>query len=169
MKLFDFGLARELPSARSKATDVFSMSGKIGTTRYMAPEVALSKAYNRKVDTYSWAVLYWQCLTLEKPYEEFNKPTHLLKVCKLGHRLPLAKLPENIGALLQKSWDHNIRKRYTIAEVCAKMDRIEENLSGSPEKDSPSVDSLKSRGSAFRLPKFMRGRKRSITITSSAS
>lgn len=66
VKLFDFGLARELPKA-SSSSEVYCMSGEIGTVRYMAPEVALCKEYNAKVDVYSWAVLYWQCLTLEKP------------------------------------------------------------------------------------------------------
>lgn len=166
MKLFDFGLVRELPSAQSKHTDVFSMTGKVGTARYLAPEVALCKSYNQKVDTYSWSLLYWQCLTLEKPYKEFNKPSHLLKVCKLGRRPSLTGIPDGIRALLQNSWDQSVRKRFTIAQVCAEMDRVQENLTTESTLDS-CLEEEKGR-SFCRVPNFIRNRKRVAMMNSAA-
>lgn len=166
VKLFDFGLVRELPSAQSKHTDVFSMTGKVGTARYLAPEVALCKSYNQKVDTYSWSLLYWQCLTLEKPYKEFNKPSHLLKVCKLGRRPSLTGIPDEVGALLQNSWDQSVRKRFTIAQVCAEMDRVQENLTTESTLDS-CLEEEKGR-SFCRVPNFIRNRKRVAMMNSAA-
>jgi serine/threonine protein kinase len=39
---------------------LFKLSGNTGSLRYMAPEVALEKAYNHKVDVYSYGILLWQ-------------------------------------------------------------------------------------------------------------
>eukprot|EP00547_Thalassionema_nitzschioides_P004655 CAMPEP_0194215092 /NCGR_PEP_ID=MMETSP0156-20130528/16616_1 /TAXON_ID=33649 /ORGANISM="Thalassionema nitzschioides, Strain L26-B" /LENGTH=307 /DNA_ID=CAMNT_0038943515 /DNA_START=81 /DNA_END=1001 /DNA_ORIENTATION=+ len=59
VKIFDFGMARELPRKLVNMNEVYEMSGKIGTARYMAPEVLLGQRYNQKVDSYSWSMLYW--------------------------------------------------------------------------------------------------------------
>jgi hypothetical protein len=70
--------------------------------RYMAPEVALSRKYNQKVDTYSWSMLYWGCITLEKPYANMTRPVHKTNVCIRGERPDLADwLPEGVKNLLQ--------------------------------------------------------------------
>lgn len=54
MKLFDFGLATELPEKNSEMNGVYEMSSQVGSLRYMAPEVAKCKSYNEKVDVYSF-------------------------------------------------------------------------------------------------------------------
>lgn len=78
LTVFDFGLSRELPkngytyksNRRGKAdSKLYRMTGFCGSPRYMAPEVGLHKVYNAKCDVYSFGVLAWQILTLQKPYE----------------------------------------------------------------------------------------------------
>jgi serine/threonine protein kinase len=129
VKLFDFGLARELPKECTNVNDIYQMSGKIGTVRYMAPEVALSREYNQKVDTYSWSVLYWQCLTLQKPYAEMSRSTHHQSVCRFGERPALSEdMPGSIQSLLKKSWAQSMDTRLTLTEVCAYLERIEKEL-----------------------------------------
>lgn len=129
VKIFDFGLSRELPRRCDNVNDVYTMSGAIGTVRYMAPEVALSRQYNQKVDTYSWSMLYWSCITLEKPYASMSRSVHRSDVCICGHRPVLpGDLPETIKHLLQNSWQHSIKARYTMTEVCTLLKRIEKEL-----------------------------------------
>lgn len=129
VKLFDFGLARELPEESTNVNDVYEMSGKIGTVRYMAPEVALSREYNQKVDTYSWSVIFWQCLTLQKPYAEMSRATHNQLVCRVGERPALSEdLPGSIQRLLKRSWAQSMYTRLTLTEVCAYLERIEKEL-----------------------------------------
>lgn len=131
VKLFDFGLCRELPKECVNVNDEYKMSGKVGTLRYMAPEVILSCKYNQKVDTYSWAMLYWQCLTLTKPYAVMDQNTHLKNVCKLGERPPMKNTwPESIRYLLKKSWEHDPQNRLTMLEVRALAERTEVELRG---------------------------------------
>ena len=51
LKLMDFGLSTTVKKFTSES-DVYELSGCTGSYRYMAPEVALNKAYNEKVDIY---------------------------------------------------------------------------------------------------------------------
>lgn len=129
VKIFDFGLARELPKECENVNDVYHMSGMIGTLRYMAPEVALSKRYNQKVDTYSWAHLFWSCLALTKPYINMTRNAYLVNVCKHGQRPAFeSEWPKSICKLLNRSWAQDPFDRITMIEVCAHLDRIEKEL-----------------------------------------
>lgn len=68
VKLFDFGLAKVMPLNGDPYHDKFVMSGA-GSPRYMAPEVLSSKTtYNLKADVYTFGVVLWEVLSLEKPY-----------------------------------------------------------------------------------------------------
>eukprot|EP00543_Licmophora_paradoxa_P018116 CAMPEP_0202477130 /NCGR_PEP_ID=MMETSP1360-20130828/93784_1 /ASSEMBLY_ACC=CAM_ASM_000848 /TAXON_ID=515479 /ORGANISM="Licmophora paradoxa, Strain CCMP2313" /LENGTH=320 /DNA_ID=CAMNT_0049104365 /DNA_START=36 /DNA_END=995 /DNA_ORIENTATION=+ len=59
VKIFDFGLAKEIsPDSQSK-DGTYNLTGDTGSPRYMAPEVALDKSYNETVDVYSFGILLW--------------------------------------------------------------------------------------------------------------
>lgn len=47
LKLFDFGLAKELKPSEKEGQDQFHTSGLAGTRRYMAPEVAQVMPYGK--------------------------------------------------------------------------------------------------------------------------
>jgi serine/threonine protein kinase len=51
VKLFDFGLCRELPQAAPEENKVFHMSG-VGTRRYMAPEVSKEGMIHKKLKSH---------------------------------------------------------------------------------------------------------------------
>jgi len=143
VKIFDFGLCREMPEACTNVNDVFKMSGRIGTLRYMAPEVALSKSYNQKADTYSWCLLFWYCLSLSKPYPNSTRSQHLEQVCKYGTRPPMNKeWPESIRYLLQKSWAQDTYNRFTMIEVCAYLERVQEQMKNSERTEMNLASSI---------------------------
>ena len=53
------------------------LSRMTGTLRYMAPEVALGRPYNTKCDVYSYSLVLWQMLTLQRrPYCHYNDYSH---------------------------------------------------------------------------------------------
>lgn len=57
-----------MPSNGDSYNDQFKMSGA-GSPRYMAPEVFGSEpTYNLKADVYTFCVVLWEVLALEKPY-----------------------------------------------------------------------------------------------------
>jgi serine/threonine protein kinase len=63
LKVFDFDLARVLADDEK----LFQMTAKVGSPRYMAPEVLNGEAYNLMADVYSFGILVYQILTLEVP------------------------------------------------------------------------------------------------------
>eukprot|EP00555_Chaetoceros_dichaeta_P007741 CAMPEP_0198257488 /NCGR_PEP_ID=MMETSP1447-20131203/7159_1 /TAXON_ID=420782 /ORGANISM="Chaetoceros dichaeta, Strain CCMP1751" /LENGTH=316 /DNA_ID=CAMNT_0043944407 /DNA_START=55 /DNA_END=1002 /DNA_ORIENTATION=+ len=59
IKVFDFGLAKELLDTNKNEDETYNLTGYTGSLLYMAPEVALSKPYNRSADVYSFGMLLW--------------------------------------------------------------------------------------------------------------
>ncbi len=118
LKLFDFGLSRELPMSIGEAassTDSnpkehvrFELSGMVGTIRYMAPEVCLSQPYNRDCDIYSWSIVSWEIWSETKPFETFTPDSYKSLVCKQGYRPSYDNkanlVPYEIERLLKEAW-----------------------------------------------------------------
>jgi serine/threonine protein kinase len=82
VKIFDFGLAKELdPKQQVKEqTELYHMSGGTGSRRYMAPEVSLSEPYGLSADMYSFSILLWELLTLEKAFGRLSVDEHRERV-----------------------------------------------------------------------------------------
>mmetsp|Transcript_32759 Transcript_32759/g.75423 ORF Transcript_32759/g.75423 Transcript_32759/m.75423 type:complete len:396 (+) Transcript_32759:38-1225(+) len=124
VKLFDFGLARELPLFRS-TDEEFRMSGHVGTPRYMSPEVRFQEPYNEKADVYSFSLVMWEMLALERPfcYEKDGEQELQQKVVfeRKKERRQRPKLdaswPKRIKTLLVMSWDDDALQRPKMSKV----------------------------------------------------
>ncbi|CAJ1956031.1 unnamed protein product [Cylindrotheca closterium] len=68
LKIFDFDLARVLPKSDDKDA-TFQLTAKVGSPRYMAPEVVGGESYNLKADVYSFGLLAYQILTGKTPFK----------------------------------------------------------------------------------------------------
>jgi serine/threonine protein kinase len=120
LKLFDFGLARELPSESCQ----HQMTGRTGSRRYMAPEVALSQNYGLSADTYSFGVFLFECLTLAVPFDGMSIADHQQCVVRRRFRpsFPVpCHAPRSVQKLVKKCWSHFPRGR-------PDMDRVQEVL-----------------------------------------
>lgn len=62
----------------------------------MAPECLIQNKYNLKADCYSFAMVFWELLTLHKPYYKYSKDQHTLLVCEGGDRPPLESSNQSI-------------------------------------------------------------------------
>eukprot|EP00522_Entomoneis_paludosa_P017193 CAMPEP_0172444244 /NCGR_PEP_ID=MMETSP1065-20121228/4306_1 /TAXON_ID=265537 /ORGANISM="Amphiprora paludosa, Strain CCMP125" /LENGTH=528 /DNA_ID=CAMNT_0013194701 /DNA_START=33 /DNA_END=1619 /DNA_ORIENTATION=+ len=118
LQLLDFGLCREIPrSTDGKSDAIFEMSG-VGTRRYMAVEIVNSNCYNDKADVYSWSMVFWEMLSLSKPYPAYSVEDHQRFVCQGGERPPLApEWPLALQNLLKHSWATSIPERLSMKEV----------------------------------------------------
>ena len=97
IKIFDFGLAKELPSLQNGCENVFHFTAMCGSPRYMAPEVGMEEPYNELCDVYSFGILFWEMMTLSKPYDKSDMVDLIENVWKADET---AKRPQ--PSLLEK-------------------------------------------------------------------
>jgi serine/threonine protein kinase len=77
VKIADFGVARALNNARTRA--VVTVSGTtIGTPAYMAPEQALGDDLTAACDLYSLGVIAWEMFAGTTPFAEADTPVAVL-------------------------------------------------------------------------------------------
>ncbi|KAL7552960.1 hypothetical protein ACHAWF_016192 [Thalassiosira exigua] len=92
VKLFDFGLAKELkpayrkphPTYRDEST--YRLTACTGSRRYMAPEVCFGDPYNEKADVYSFGMLAHQTCSLVTPFDGWDAERHEREALRGGGR-----------------------------------------------------------------------------------
>jgi serine/threonine protein kinase len=138
VKLFDFGLMKELSDKDKTANGLYKLTGFTGSIRYMAPEVGLRKPYNHKVDNCkydvctrimmfprydnltiqhilcldSFSMLLWYIMALEPPYGFYTPEMFTSRVFQQGHRpVTMGDWPEGLCQLMKSCWDVRINAR----------------------------------------------------------
>jgi serine/threonine protein kinase len=131
IKIFDFGLAKELHEDQKLDNGLYKLTGDTGSPRYMAPEVALGKPYNETCDVYSFSILTWQMLRVETPFELYGSmKSFRTKVVEQGVRPGIdPKWPDDISTMLRNCWSPDIAKRPSMDDVC-------ETLRGAINRDT---------------------------------
>lgn len=150
VKIFDFGLAREIPESDKLASDTYQMSGKTGSLRYMAPEVAKEIPYNETVDVYSLAIMAWQIFEMDTPFRGYSVAMHNdLVVGKGGRpRLNEKKWGTKLCGWMRRAWSSKIPERPSTKE-CTKVLRDEINALQDEIEDFSQIDvSSRTAGSA---------------------
>lgn len=119
VKIFDFGLAKEIMSEEMVGNDLYQMSGNTGSLRYMAPEVAKGEPYNHLVDVFSFGILLWQMCSLEVPFSSYNVQKHAQHVVRNGERphLEIKKWSKELCALMKMCWTADIKSRPHFGQV----------------------------------------------------
>mmetsp|Transcript_14479 Transcript_14479/g.16855 ORF Transcript_14479/g.16855 Transcript_14479/m.16855 type:complete len:427 (-) Transcript_14479:153-1433(-) len=122
IKLFDFGLCKEIRHDETKAfnpTKVYKFTSRTGSIPYMAPEIMLCKKYNHKVDTYSFGILLWELFALKIPMKGFNNYDYVEKVCKKGFRPNPneSKCPVMTQSIMKECWAENSLNRPEFARI----------------------------------------------------
>lgn len=122
MRLFDFGLARELKvHDLVRSPDEYEATGLTGSRRYMAPEVIRCVPYGFSADVYGFGILAWQILMLKMPFENFDSGKLFEAVVakkKRPSRLG-GVASKNMGILVEQSWSHDPSLRPTFASICS--------------------------------------------------
>jgi len=101
------------------------MTGFTGTLAYMAPEVALRKPYNEKVDIYSFGIILWQMVTGETPFDGMSKATYIERVVMGGLRPSIPReVPKDLATLMQQCWDEDPKRRPSCMAILAALDGL---------------------------------------------
>lgn len=117
VKVFDFGLAKELDPGSKLADGTYKLTAETGSPRYMAPEVALGKPYNETVDVYAFCVLLWEILALNsRPFEGYTMNMLRSKVYKRGSRPKIPpEWPQPLKENITAGWGADVTRRPSMA------------------------------------------------------
>jgi Protein tyrosine and serine/threonine kinase/Regulator of chromosome condensation (RCC1) repeat len=113
-KLSDFGWAR------FKAE---TMTNKIGTYQWMAPEVIKTHEYSEKADVYSFAIILWELATRKPPFKELNGLQVSQEVANNDLRPPIPKrCPDPFLKLMQKCWAKEPNTRPSFENIIEELE-----------------------------------------------
>jgi len=127
VKVSDFGLAK----IKDK-DDWGKMTVEAGTFHWMAPEVATGN-YNEKADIYSFAMVLFEFICQEIPFEDLE-PIDVLKSTSNGARPDMEAVPPNtpqeLVDLMQQCWQHKPNDRPTFEYIMQVLAKIDKALTG---------------------------------------
>jgi len=132
VKIADFGIAR-----LRAATTVVTEHPEAGTIAYMAPECFDPdvKSLHHRADIWSWAVIVWEMLTGEKPYQGQRSLVIAYNTLLAGKRLEIpadeTRCPARLRRLLGLCWDKDPQKRPAAAELVKEMQLLQQGLASS--------------------------------------
>jgi serine/threonine protein kinase len=128
VKVFDFGLARFMPQDDVAYEEVFEISGA-GTARYKAPEVFFEKPYNLKADVYSFSVVLWEMVCLQKPFAKCKLRRDFEKA--LSKSLVInRRWPKPIQDIIKRGLSRDLSARPTMREIHNALNEYVSNSGG---------------------------------------
>jgi serine/threonine protein kinase len=98
----------------------YNFSILTGSLRYMPPEVMLGRSYNDRADVYSFSIVLWEMIALERPYTCSNNSErqHKQRVCVENIRPPLKKFwSHGLQSTLRLGWDGLVQARSSMVEI----------------------------------------------------
>ena len=123
VKIFDFGLAKRIHLEEKMDNDLYNLTGNTGSLRYMAPEVALGKPYDTRVDSYSFGILFWQLCSLTTPYSGYTCKMHADYVVKQGYRpQPDLTWQYSWTELMEDCWANDIFDRPNFDYIVSSLE-----------------------------------------------
>jgi len=127
LKLFDFGLAKELDPRELLHDNIYQMTGMTGTQRYMAPEVMKNMPYNLSADTYSYSIVIWEIISLKKAYTGMGSSHHFHHVAECNNRPEVDPAwPSALSTLITCGWHSDLSKRPDMSVVSRGMEKCME-------------------------------------------
>ena len=124
VKIFDFGLSRDIGTSAMYKEDL-RLTNRVGTPRYMAPEILQGKNYNGKVDVYSFGILFWELFALENAFEGHTLRNHYRMMTSEHKRPPMIKwLPKQFQQLIDSCWHGDPRRRPTMRSIFVTINSI---------------------------------------------
>ena len=92
------------------------------TSNSMAPEISLRQPYNLKADVYSFTILLYEVLTLEKAFRNWQTSEIYMKVNRKGVRPSISLFwSKRLKELVRSCWSPNPDDRLTMKKVEAAL------------------------------------------------
>jgi serine/threonine protein kinase len=97
------------------------MTGKIGTSHWMAPEVLSSSKYSARADVYSFSIVMYEVITREVPYkgkkQEEIRTQVLMKELRPDLKLVPPSCPGKLITLMTLCWKQESDKRPSFSSI----------------------------------------------------
>ena len=164
VRVTDFGLAVNLPDRALAANGM-------GTLRYMAPEVVRREPYVAATDVYGFALVLFELITREIPFDGWAAERVSALVALRGRRPRLpADTPPMIEEMVQACWGDKPVTRPSFIHVQQQLQRSRDGLSANDlawldaaeghcsPRVTTEVNDGSSNGGLFTEPSFARGR-----------
>lgn len=125
-RVADFGLSRCFSQALSRSVQL-SMTRKIGTPLYMAPELFEDEGhFSTGVDVYAFAILAYEIASGQEPYKEKGKS---ITVANLARKVLNNERPKFVDGITDSMWDLITRCWSKEASERPSFDEIFDELS----------------------------------------
>lgn len=108
---------------------------RVGSCAYMAPEVMVNEKYSKAGDVYSFALILYEIVTLEKPFFGFNE-VQLTKSVISGYRPPFkSDVSDPFKDLIEACWSEKPQKRPTFDDIVKNLKTNSKFITNSVNKD----------------------------------
>ncbi|XP_047311772.1 serine/threonine/tyrosine-protein kinase HT1-like [Impatiens glandulifera] len=125
VKVADFGTSCLETQCRKRR----EWKGNKGTYRWMAPEMIKEKAYNRKVDVYSFGIVLWELTTGLLPFQGMTPVQAAFAVAEKKERPQLwSRCQPGLAQLMKRCWVANPAKRPEFADIVSTLECIQKGL-----------------------------------------
>lgn len=125
VKVSDFGLSRMKDAGAEH--DWGKMTIAAGTCHWMAPEVFQGSSYTEKVDIYSYAMILFEIICREIPFEE-EEPAQVGSLTLQGERPDLEAVPPDcppiLRDLMMHCWHAEPEKRPPFRDIIMYLQRV---------------------------------------------
>ena len=115
-KICDFGLSKINQQGQENNLTKTGLDIK-GTPKYMAPEVWAKLDYGKPCDVYGFAIILYEIMTTENPFESFDFFRMLIEIQKGTRPEFKSPIPEAYKNLIEKCWNNDPMKRPTFQEI----------------------------------------------------
>lgn len=129
VKVADLGISRVLEAAGAR--DGYTMTGGVGTLRYMAPEVVCQEQYSEKADIYAFALILYFLSSGRQPFHHQScDPDVILKDFLAGKepRPCIAECPPKLQRLIEASWHVEHALRPSAQAMLNELEKLEEEV-----------------------------------------
>lgn len=146
-KICDFGMTRSIDQSSP-------MTGMIGSSHWMAPEVLLSKPnYNEKADVYSFGIILYELLTLKQPFGNLSPAEISRLVAKKGNTLELPEdTPRGLKRLISDCLKYDSRSRPSMERVITFLQNEDCHFLGTDHEEFMREAGIQKRKNTLSIP-----------------